>query len=97
MTRIARMADDGVQSSVFGSQNTAVAGCARPETESRKPAFPFVCFVVVTNREHFGGRTMSRISIEEAQAKLSELISQLQPGEELEITKDHETVAKLVR
>ena len=40
---------------------------------------------------------MSRISIEEAQAKLSELISQLQPGEELEITKDHETVAKLVR
>jgi len=40
---------------------------------------------------------MSSISVEEAQAKLSELISQLQPGEELEITQDHEIVAKLVR
>lgn len=40
---------------------------------------------------------MTSISVEEAQAKLSELIAQLQPGEELEITRDHETVAKLVR
>ena len=39
---------------------------------------------------------MSSITVEEAQAKLSELISKLQPGEELEITQDQKTVAKLV-
>jgi antitoxin (DNA-binding transcriptional repressor) of toxin-antitoxin stability system len=40
---------------------------------------------------------MTSISVEEAQAKLSELIAQLGPGEELDITKDQETIAKLVR
>lgn len=40
---------------------------------------------------------MTSISVEDAQAKLLELISQLKPGEELELTKDHKTVAKLIR
>ena len=40
---------------------------------------------------------MTSISVEEAQAKLSELIAQLGPGEELDITKDQKTIAKLVR
>lgn len=40
---------------------------------------------------------MTSISVQEAQAKLSELIAQLGPGEELEITQDQKTVAKLVR
>lgn len=40
---------------------------------------------------------MTSVSVEDAQAKLAELIAQLKPGEELELTKDHETVAKLVR
>lgn len=39
---------------------------------------------------------MTSISVEEAQAKLSELIAQLGPGEELEITRDQKTIAKLV-
>ena len=39
---------------------------------------------------------MSSISIEQAQAELSKLIENLQPGEEVEITKDNQTVAKLV-
>lgn len=39
---------------------------------------------------------MSRISIEKAQAELTELIDKLQPGEEIEITKNQQTVAKLV-
>ena len=38
---------------------------------------------------------MTSISVEEAQAKLSELIAQLGPGEELEITQDQKTIAKL--
>ena len=39
---------------------------------------------------------MSSISIEQAQAKLTELIDKLQPGEVVEITKNQQTVAKLV-
>lgn len=39
---------------------------------------------------------MSTITIEEAQAKLLELIDQLQPGEEVIITRNKQPVAKLV-
>ena len=39
---------------------------------------------------------MSTITIEEAQKKLSELIDQLAPGEEVIITRDKQPVAKLV-
>lgn len=36
------------------------------------------------------------ISIDEAQAKLPELIDKLSPGEEVVITRNHQPVAKLV-
>jgi antitoxin (DNA-binding transcriptional repressor) of toxin-antitoxin stability system len=36
------------------------------------------------------------ISLEEAQAKLSEIIGKLGPGEEVVITKDDQPVAKLI-
>lgn len=39
---------------------------------------------------------MSTITIEEAQAKLLELIEQLRPGEEVIITRNKQPVAKLV-
>lgn len=39
---------------------------------------------------------MTTITIDEAQARLSELIEQLKPGEELVITRDDRPVAKLV-
>ncbi len=39
---------------------------------------------------------MSVISLSEAQSKLPELIAALKPGEEIEITQDHRTIAKLV-
>jgi antitoxin (DNA-binding transcriptional repressor) of toxin-antitoxin stability system len=39
---------------------------------------------------------MSTVTIEEAQAKLSELIDTLAPGEEIMITRDQQPVAKLV-
>jgi len=39
---------------------------------------------------------MTRISIEEAQAKLPELIDDLPPGEELIITKNDLAVARLI-
>lgn len=39
---------------------------------------------------------MSTITVEEAQAKLLELIDQLRPGEEVIITRDKQPVAKLV-
>ena len=39
---------------------------------------------------------MTKISIEEAQAKLPELIHELPPGEELIITKDNLAVARLI-
>jgi antitoxin (DNA-binding transcriptional repressor) of toxin-antitoxin stability system len=39
---------------------------------------------------------MSTVTIEDAQAKLSELIDQLAPGEEMIITRDKQSVAKLV-
>ena len=39
---------------------------------------------------------MTSISIEKAQAELVELIEKLQPGEEVEITRNQQTVAKLV-
>ena len=40
---------------------------------------------------------MATITIHDAQAKLGELIHQLIPGEELAITENGETVAKLTR
>jgi antitoxin (DNA-binding transcriptional repressor) of toxin-antitoxin stability system len=39
---------------------------------------------------------MATVSIEDAQANLKELIHQLSPGEELMITENQQTVAKLV-
>ena len=39
---------------------------------------------------------MTTVSIEDAQANLKELIHQLSPGEELIITENQQTVAKLV-
>ncbi len=39
---------------------------------------------------------MSTVTLEEAQSHLGELISKLQPGEELVITRNAEPVAKLV-
>ena len=39
---------------------------------------------------------MSTVTIEEAQAKLAEIINNLAPGEELLITRDNHLVAKLV-
>jgi antitoxin (DNA-binding transcriptional repressor) of toxin-antitoxin stability system len=43
-----------------------------------------------------GGMKMTSVTIEEAQAKLKELIHQMSPGEELIITENRHTVAKLV-
>lgn len=40
---------------------------------------------------------MSVITIEDAQAHLSELIEHLHPGEEIVITRDEKPVARLVR
>lgn len=39
---------------------------------------------------------MNEISLQEAQSKLAELIAGLKPGEEVDITQDNRTVAKLV-
>jgi antitoxin (DNA-binding transcriptional repressor) of toxin-antitoxin stability system len=39
---------------------------------------------------------MHRVTIEEAQAKLPELIAKLAPGEEVVITRDEQPVARLV-
>ncbi len=39
---------------------------------------------------------MTKITIEEAQAKLPELINDLPPGEEILITKDNLAVARLI-
>jgi antitoxin (DNA-binding transcriptional repressor) of toxin-antitoxin stability system len=39
---------------------------------------------------------MSTVTIEEAQAKLLELVDRLAPGEEVIITRDQQPVAKLV-
>ena len=39
---------------------------------------------------------MSQISLQEAQSKLAELIAGLKPGEEVDITQNNQTVAKLV-
>ena len=39
---------------------------------------------------------MTTVSIEDAKARLSELIDQLQPGEEILITRQHKPVARLV-
>ncbi|HVX61167.1 MAG TPA: hypothetical protein VHC19_11210 [Pirellulales bacterium] len=41
-------------------------------------------------------REMSAISVEQAQAELPKLIEQLKAGEEIEITKNDQTVAKLI-
>jgi antitoxin (DNA-binding transcriptional repressor) of toxin-antitoxin stability system len=44
-----------------------------------------------------GGRSMSAtISVEEAQARLKELIHQLAPGEEVILTENQQPVARLV-
>lgn len=39
---------------------------------------------------------MTRISLEAAQDRLAELIADLKPGEEIQITKDDRSVARLV-
>jgi prevent-host-death family protein len=39
---------------------------------------------------------MSTITLEDAQARLSELIDRLQPGEEVVITRDEKPVARLI-
>lgn len=39
---------------------------------------------------------MSTVSMQEAQASLPSLIAKLEPGEEVRITEDHRTVARLV-
>jgi len=39
---------------------------------------------------------MSAISVEQAQAELPELIEQLQPGQVVTITRNNQTIAKLV-
>jgi antitoxin (DNA-binding transcriptional repressor) of toxin-antitoxin stability system len=39
---------------------------------------------------------MTQIPLEEAQSRLSELIAGLQPGEELQITRDDQPVARLI-
>ncbi len=39
---------------------------------------------------------MTQIPLEEAQSRLSELIAGLRPGEELQITRDHQPIARLV-
>jgi prevent-host-death family protein len=45
-----------------------------------------------------GGRTMPiTITVDEAQAKLKELIDKLAPGEEVIITDNQQPVAKLIR
>jgi antitoxin (DNA-binding transcriptional repressor) of toxin-antitoxin stability system len=44
-----------------------------------------------------GETNMATVSIQEAQAKLSDLIHQLSPGEEVVITENSEPVAKLAR
>ena len=40
---------------------------------------------------------MTKIPIGEASSRLSELIDQLQPGEEIELIRDSETIARLVK
>jgi len=42
------------------------------------------------------GETMPTVTIEDAQARLSELIEQLHPGEEIVITRDQKPVALLI-
>jgi antitoxin (DNA-binding transcriptional repressor) of toxin-antitoxin stability system len=54
---------------------------------------PFVAAII---RECLRGRTMSTISIEDAQARLPDLIEKMQPGEELLITRDQKPVARLI-
>lgn len=39
---------------------------------------------------------MANVPVEEAQARLPELIEQMQPGEEITITRDSKPVARLV-
>jgi antitoxin (DNA-binding transcriptional repressor) of toxin-antitoxin stability system len=46
--------------------------------------------------KHEIGATMSTVTIEEAQAKLPELIEQLGAGEELVITRNEQPVARLL-
>ncbi len=40
---------------------------------------------------------MTSIAISEANSRLIELVDQLQPGEEIELTRDGDTVARLVK
>jgi antitoxin (DNA-binding transcriptional repressor) of toxin-antitoxin stability system len=40
---------------------------------------------------------MTTITIREASSRLSELVDQLQPGEEIELTRGSDTVARLVK
>ena len=43
------------------------------------------------------GEVMPTITIEEAQAKLPDLISHLKPGEEIQIIQNNQPVARLIR
>jgi prevent-host-death family protein len=52
--------------------------------------------MVGENRPVAKDTTMSTVTIEEAQAKLPELIDNLSPGEELVITRNNQPVAKLI-
>src|SRR5205809_808932 len=47
-------------------------------------------------KETHGGETRAKRNLEEAQAKLPELIEKLAPGEELVITRNNQPLAKLV-
>jgi antitoxin (DNA-binding transcriptional repressor) of toxin-antitoxin stability system len=54
--------------------------------------FLFLVYFVVSNREIDMSIT---VTIEEAQAKLKELVHQLAPGDEIIITENQQTVARL--
>jgi prevent-host-death family protein len=51
---------------------------------------------VVDHRFSFGGPTVSTVTLEDAQARLGELIARLQPGEEIVITDAARPVARIV-
>jgi antitoxin (DNA-binding transcriptional repressor) of toxin-antitoxin stability system len=59
----------------------SVAGCVKPK-DRRSPLA--------------GGPSMTQVTLEEAQSRLPELIAGLRPGEELQITKDNQPVARIV-
>lgn len=54
------------------------------------------CLLAVFGRRLTEGETVTTITLEEAQAKLSQLLHQLAPGEEILITEGQRPMAKLV-